>query len=527
MLGDFNLYSMRHITMAHTNTLRQCWSTALDLEMDDISDSSNFFDLGGDSVQAIRLAEVARRRGLKLDVENVFTCPDFKDMLANSEQASSTEASVAPFKDQLDPATVRACADTCGVGPEWIEDIFPTVEVQDRLMEAHIRSGAFLMQLVFELQGTRDTEHVCKAFDTIRDENQVLRTRLVRVDSGVLQVAFKDPIKWHHAKGLKEYLTSDAKSWMEYGQPLVRHAVVQESEKTYVVWTCHHSVMDGWTRRLLLEDLDSYLANPVAFFAKPHRPPFKNFVNYRRSLKAEEAKAFFEKYLAELPNTRPLYTIPDDHKLSTNRIITREISIDRPTRSTITFPNMAQAAFALAVGQVTESHEINLYTIRGSRAISMPGVESIMGPTVSGIFLSTKLPPEEPISTVLRNIQDTAIQILKYEVFSLGYNSALGKNSIWFNWHPLGSDLFSKVARFSVGENQASLRVVQELYPNAPSATGLVVNIYDQGDHLRVLTKFDDHVLEVSLIERALDLFAAKLKRICGGQEMSIGSLMT
>lgn len=495
--------------------------------MDDISDSSNFFDLGGDSVQAIRLVEVARGRDLKLDVETVFNYPDFQDMLANSERITAIEVSEAVSQEQVDTATVQTCADSCNVRPELIQDIFPALAIQNILMQGHIYSGAFIMQLVFELQGTRDTEHVCKAFDTIRAKNQVLRTRLVQVDGEVLQVGIRDPIVWHNATDLKEYLATDVTMRMGYGQPLVRHAVVQESEKMYIVWTGHHSVMDGWTRHLLLEDMESYLADPVAFLAKPHRPQFKDFVNYRRSLNTEEAIAFFKKYFAELANTKPLYTIPDNYTLSANRNISREILIDRPTKSAITFSNMAQAAFALAVGQVTKSHEVNLFTIRGSRGISMPGVESVMGPMVSDMLFNIQLPPEKPVSTVLRNIQDTATRLLKYELFSWGPYLAWGRNRVYFNWHPIGNDLFSKVARFPVGEDQATLRVVQEMYPNPQSALGCVFIIHDQGDRLRVLTKFDDHLMDVSLIENVLDLFAAKLKRICGGQEMSVGSLMT
>ena len=484
-------------------------------------------DLGGDSVQAIRLVEVAREHRLRLDVEIVFNCPDFQDMLTNSDSAAVIEASEAPLQEQLDTTAVQICADVCGVRPELVEDIFPTIGMQDDMMKGHLYSGAWLIQVVFELQGTQNTEYVCKAFETIRAKNQVFRTRLVQMDSGVLQVALKDPLVWQDATDLKEYLTKDSKLRMGYGQPLVRHAVIQESEKTYIVWTCLHCVMDGWTRRLLWQDLESYLADPVEFTAKPHRPSFKDFVNYRRSLDSKEADKFFKEYLATLPNTMSLYTIPKDYTALTNRSVTTEIFVDRPTRGNVTFPTMGLAALALAVGQVTKSYEITLETLRGARTEPMPGVESIMGPLLSGMLLKIQLPQGEPLSIFLRKLQDTATRMLKYEPFSLEHYPAFGTNQIIFNWHPLGGDLLAKIARFSIGGDQASLQAVQQLYPNPQASLGYVFNLYDQGDHLRVSSEFDDHVLEASLIERVQDLFAANLKKICGGQEMSVGSLMT
>ena len=514
--------------MTVPNVLQQCWAVALGLDEGDIKDDDNFFDLGGDSVQAIRLAEVAREHHLKLDVETVFNYPDFQDMLANSETVAITDSPPeAPSQGQLDTATVRACADTCGVGLELIEDIFPTITLQAPLMLDHIHSGAWLLQLVFELRGTRDTALVCKAFDTIHAKNQIWRTRLVQVDGEMVQVVLKDPIVWHNAIDLDEYKAEDSRAWMGFGQPLVRYAVVKENEKTYLVWTCLHSLMDAWTRRLLFDDLESYLADPVAFTAKPDRPPFKNMVDYWRSFETE-ANAQLTRDYSELPHTRTLYTVPDGYTASPKGEVSRNISIDRPTKNPITFSTMAHAAFALTLGHMTRSHEITLYSARGSRAISMPGAESIMGPMASAAMQHVSLPPEEPILTVLRSLQNASTRMLKYEPFHLehAFRHPGRDNHIVLDWLLPGSDLSSRVAEYPIGNGKACLQVVQELYPN-PHAASCVVKIFDNGDHLEVLSSFDDHLLSASLMEEMIDLFAAKLRRICEGQGMSVESLMT
>ena len=513
--------------MTVTDVLQQCWAVALGLDSGDIKDDDNFFDLGGDSVQAIRLAEVARGRQLELDVETVFNHPGFQDMLANSETVATKDSPDASSQEQLNPATVRACADTCGVESVLIEDIFPTVGLQDGLMHLHIRSGAYLLQLVFELRGTRDTALVCKAFDTIHAKNQIWRTRLVQVDGEMVQVVLKDPVVWHNASDLEEYKTKDSGVRMGFGQPLTRYAVVKEPDKTYLVWTCHHSLMDAWTRRLLFDDLESYLADPVAFTAKPDRPPFKNLVDYWRSFNTE-ANALLQKYYAELPRTRTLYTVSDGYTALCNERVTRNIVIEKPAKNPITFSTMAHAAFALTLGQITGSHEITLYGVRSSRAISKPGAESIMGPMASTVLQHVSLPPEEPISTVLRRIQNNSTHMLKYEPFHTKH--ALRQpgrmNHILFDWLLPGSDLSSRVAEYPVGNGKACLRVIDELFPNPLSIT-CVVKIFDNGDHLKVLSNFNDHLLSASRVEEILDLFAAKLRRICQGQGMSVESLMT
>lgn len=515
--------------MTGTKVLQQSWAIALDLDVDDINEDDNFFDIGGDSVQAIRLVEAAREVGRKLDVETVFNHPDFQDMLANSEEVFATScSSEASSLGSLDTATIQACADSCGIAPELIEDIFPSVDLQNLLMQLHLQSGSYVLQLVFELEGIRDTALVRRAFDTIRAKNQVLRTRLVQMGSDVLQVALKDPIVWHNATDLKTYTAKDSESRMGYGQPLVRYAVVQEPEKTYIVWTAHHSLMDKWTRRLFLDDLESYLVDPVAFTMKPNRPSFRNFVDYRRSLDAEEANAFLERYFAQLPDTMKLYTLPDSYKPSLRRTHSREVPINRPTKSAITVSNIAHVAFALSIGQITGSHEISLRSIRGSRAISMPGVESIMGPMVTSVPLHIRLPPKEPVSTVLRSLQDLSTLMLKYELFSGQYfmRRGLVRDQVLFNWYPRGSDISTRLVRFTTGEDKASLRVVREQYTEVRGLVGCVIHNYDNGDHIKIMVQFDDQLLEESLIEKLLDLFITNLGRLCAGQEMSVESLM-
>lgn len=157
--------------------------------------------------------------------------------------------------------------------------------------------------------------------------------------------------------------------------------------------------------------------------------------------------------------------------------------------------------------------------------MSMPRAESIMGLMVSSVVLQVPLPPEEPVSMLLRSLQDTSTLMLKHEIFhsELASKKLDLRNHIRFNWFPLDSDFSSRVAEFTVGNDKASLSVMQELYPNPHSEVGWFINIYDNGDRLRVSFLSDDRLLDPSWVERTLDLFVAKLRKICGGQEIAWG----
>ncbi|KAF6222385.1 hypothetical protein HO133_001471 [Letharia lupina] len=98
---------------------------AFGLEESDISNDSNFWTEGGDSVTAMRLITAARERNIALDTETIFNHLVLMDM-ANSCRPTEPDkdSEVDPRPEELDRNVVQACAEACGVQQDLIEDIF-------------------------------------------------------------------------------------------------------------------------------------------------------------------------------------------------------------------------------------------------------------------------------------------------------------------------------------------------------------------------------------------------------------------
>ncbi len=63
--------------------LLELWSEVL--EDDDIKPTDNFFDLGGDSIKAMKLVIGARKRGLTITLTQIFTCETVADIAQLAE----------------------------------------------------------------------------------------------------------------------------------------------------------------------------------------------------------------------------------------------------------------------------------------------------------------------------------------------------------------------------------------------------------------------------------------------------------
>ena len=67
--------------------LRTLCSQVLDIDSSDLTDDTNFFEAGGDSVTTLRLVAAARELNVSLDIEDVFNCP----LLGDSRQVSAAQ----------------------------------------------------------------------------------------------------------------------------------------------------------------------------------------------------------------------------------------------------------------------------------------------------------------------------------------------------------------------------------------------------------------------------------------------------
>ncbi len=63
--------------------LRELWTRVLAHEH--VAPTDNFFDLGGDSIKAMKLIVEARQRGLVVTLTQVFECESLSDLAAAAE----------------------------------------------------------------------------------------------------------------------------------------------------------------------------------------------------------------------------------------------------------------------------------------------------------------------------------------------------------------------------------------------------------------------------------------------------------
>ncbi|MFD4636956.1 amino acid adenylation domain-containing protein [Lentzea sp. NPDC058436] len=230
--------------------LAELFAQALGRESVGVDES--FFELGGDSIVAIRLVGRAGKAGLKIKPRDVF--------------AHRTPAALAKVAVLKEATTVAAD----GTGPVELTPIMRSFAERGPLGDGH------RMSLVFEGPGQLDETKLTAALQAVLDRHDALRARLTRGE-GLPSLEFQQVGSVRAAAVLRRAESDvDAELDAAAGRLAPAEGVVVQA-----VWfpgtprllvVVHHLVMDGVSWRVFVEDLAAaYNGNALPPVATPFR----------------------------------------------------------------------------------------------------------------------------------------------------------------------------------------------------------------------------------------------------------------
>ncbi|MFH8774939.1 amino acid adenylation domain-containing protein [Streptomyces sp. NPDC017958] len=294
------------------------WTQVLGAEH--VSRTDNFFDLGGDSILALRLVGLARQAGLGLTVADVFRARTLADLATLVTDDVDTPAPVAPFS-QLDPADADRL-------PDGLADAYPLTMLQAGMLHemlADPRRGAYhnVTDLKITVPEGFDLDAFQAAVDAVVAGHPILRT-------SVDLVSYREPLQLVHRSAhlpvgytdLRELPRQEQRARLgryvdeEFGRrfdlaaaPLVRIHLhhVTDHDLRLVLTDCH-VVLDGWSLTSLVADLLSLHREAVAHRTAPRPPSAPAFAEYvaleRAALDSEESLEYWRGRLADLRPVR-------------------------------------------------------------------------------------------------------------------------------------------------------------------------------------------------------------------------------
>jgi aryl carrier-like protein len=327
--------------------LRKLWAEALQTGESRISADDSFLHLGGNSIDAMHLVNLARREGLGLSVGDIFSHPELDDMAGACSTLSSETTEDAPFslidnREDVDLLCEAASAQ-CQVRKSAIEDLYPCTAMQEGLMAlSDAREGVYMAQHTLALGSGIDLQRFKHACHQVVAANPILRTRIAYPEqSAALQVILRPGIDWRAGDSLESYLKEDKKNSMKAGKALTRYAIVPDAGGWTFVWTVHHAVYDAWTMDLVFDRIDkAYKQQPV-----DESTPFKEFMKYVAKTDRDLSTKFWQEYLAGATQNEFPSVVSTGKQPVADATVKHEMSVSRNDKLTgITMPSLIRAA---------------------------------------------------------------------------------------------------------------------------------------------------------------------------------------
>jgi len=389
------------------------WQDVFQIENIGIFD--NFFELGGHSLKAMQMvSRIHKTLGIKIALRDLFGLPTIAEQ---SMQIRKTESSVFS-----------------GIEPAPTQADYELSYAQQRLWLLHKMGGAanvaYNMPSAFLFEEKLDTEALKKAFVTLVERHEALRTAFFEIEGEPKQKIYPqvdfaiNEINISNEANVDEkaqqLIDKDANTAFDLTKPpLFRATLITLGENRYVfILTIHHIIGDGWSKNILYREVSTLynayhqgMPNPL----EQLRIQYKDFAVWQNTKGFEQEEQYWLTKLAGVPQQLRLpYDFSaterdfrgDVESLTLDTEMTqglRKLAVEKQT----TISNVILALFKLLLFQFTKQEDFCVGVSIANR--NHPDIENLLGFFVNILPIRTQLSEdmefEELLQQVIQNTQ--------------------------------------------------------------------------------------------------------------------------
>ena len=420
------------------------WKDVLNLDRIGVDD--NFFNIGGDSIKAIRLVNsINDRLQVNIKILDLFTNNTIRELagVVNSGISISPDQGLEKIEKEVEELKTRIM--NSGKIPRDVEDVFPMSDVEKGMIFHAYQNpdeAVYHDQFVYHRRFPFfEPDLLRKALELLAEKHSILRTsfNVDDFDEFVHFIHKLFPAAYNHfdisglekiaqEKFILKYMEDDRKDrWDITSPPLWRMATFDRgSDSICAVWTFHHAILDGWSNASIITELNNvYLALKVDKEYTPDRLniSYKNFIIREIYEKTNvENIEFWRKELDDykrvsFPAVREegLGKITDFHDFLPPAIMTSDERLQNAAkRYNTSLKHLCFAAYTYMLSMLTYENDVVLGLISNNR----PEVKD--GDKLIGCFLNTlpfriNIPFESTWENYIHMVDRKLLQLKKYE----------------------------------------------------------------------------------------------------------------
>jgi amino acid adenylation domain-containing protein len=402
--------------------LAAIWCSVLGAGSVGIHDS--FFDLGGHSLTAVRLAAKIRKDlGHAFEVRDLFQHPTVAGLAAVLRGKEIVEAEpIACVPDATDYAVSHA---------------------QQRLWLLHHLSkevAAYNIAGAFALEGAIDVGALRRAAEALVARHEVLRANFVQIDGQARQRVNRTVngpvVEYADVSGASDprnaamtlFRAAQTRSFDLERDPLVRFLLINEAPSRHLfAIVLHHIVADGWSLELMAGELSQMYESNMSgcTSALPPLAVQNRDVSAWLNARSQEAHAMY--WQRQLGGVLPVLDLPTDRPRPPQRSYrgaTRSFSIPPATYHGLScLARAANASLSMALIAVVKtllvrySNQLDIIVGHPTAGREHPDLDGQVGFFVNTIALRDVLRPEQTFVNLLSAVRQTVFDGLAHQAY--------------------------------------------------------------------------------------------------------------
>ncbi|KAJ5827283.1 AMP-dependent synthetase/ligase [Penicillium robsamsonii] len=519
-----DLHGCQAITTVTQKKLQRVWSQVLDIPCEDILLDDSFFDLGGDSIRAMKLVSEARMDGLHLTVTTIFNHRSLFDMAEHTVEAQPsvvTSQDYAPFSS-LDVTDVNAFINKMApllAQPEWkIVDAYPSRPLQEIAIHGTVQLPRYSMRYeLFYMDTVVDRTKLFQSCQELVSRNEILRTVFMDHEGVSLGVVVDDLpcqiIEYEIESDVKAFSQKlcdvDVQSRVPLGSPFLKFFFVRHVDgRSSLIMRISHAQYDEICLPILLQQLSAlYEGRPV-----PKSLPFSSYVNHVTRTNLPVSIPYWRDLLQGSSMTRIQPDIPVVS--AAHFAISKDANIAARPRE-ITVATLPTAAWALCLARRLSLDDVTFGEVVSGRNIDLPNADAIVGPSWQYVPVRVKFADEWSAMDLLRFVQRQHLESARFE--GIGLKEIIKDCTDW----PETVDWFDSVVHQDVEHVEdlsfmAASSRMQTIYPHFEPLREIKVQAFPKGDTLciEVVTVQSWSAFAVSLLDEIVDTVEQLTNRV-------------
>ncbi|KAL6886034.1 hypothetical protein GGI43DRAFT_418555 [Trichoderma evansii] len=548
-------------------SLREVWSEVLAIPLQEVTFSTTFFSLGGDSITAMQVVSASRARGILVTVRKILesqTIPQLAAVAQRIEATDDTETSSGNIMDESADAarTGRATdfplaklsdSDMGVIEGQYlsfiglssiteIEDILPCSPIQQGILLTQIQSpSTYCIQQTCIIKSYDPVNHpfnmdqFITAWRQVVMRHSILRTVLLEPLPGqerFIQIVLRQPnIGIVNENGVANAAVAE---WFN-SQPVLdvtdlRHPphrltlLTTTTGEVYCRLDVSHALVDASSLTLIIHDLITAYEGNLPASGGSH---YSAYVSFLEGREPQEDLQFWKESLRDaepclLPPQHPPHN-SKEAKLEKVFAQIEDLTTLYSFRDTygVSIASICQLAWTLVLASQMGSQNISFGNLSSGRDAPIAGVEELVGPMINMLVCHTQLDWTARVSDVARKLQSQVAEAFEHQRTSL---ASIQHELNFSRDQPLFNSTLSYKRQPVAGSEQSAI-ILEGLAWEDPTEYDLNVNINAAPTELAIDLQYSTSMFSDEAATRLAQRLVRAISAICENAGSSLGQL--